>query len=96
LSDAYDWKKALFELSQPRKGWVGQFTTVNAPGALVAGTRITKLLEEQGDMTPLGTKGTILGSMHDPEHGVAYFIEWDDKPKCAVAVMGWKVVTAVK
>ena len=87
----YDWIKARADLLTPRPGWLGRFTEQDAPGAIRKGARIFKAQDELGDGTPLGTGGTVLGSMHDPEKGTCYFIEWDDKPKCAVAVIAWKI-----
>lgn len=79
------------DLSTRRPGWVGNFTTHNAPGAIQAGGRIIKVAEEPGDTTPLRTGGNVLGSMLHPQRGILYFIEWDDKPRYAVAVIAWKV-----
>lgn len=44
-------------------GWVGAFWRQQAPGALVNGSRVVKVKAEKGDLTPLGTQGTVLGSM---------------------------------
>lgn len=85
---------ALEEMSKPRPGWVGSFTTQESPGAFPNGTRIAKVDQDNAnDLTPIGTEGTVLGSMRhpDPKLGLCYFIEWDDKPRCAVAVVAWKI-----
>lgn len=93
MSD-YDYVAALDELLIERPGWTGSFTSATAPGALKAGTRIVKADRDKGgpdDLTPIGTLGTVLGSLYDPALGIAYFIEWDDKPKVAVLAVAWKV-----
>lgn len=91
----YDILRALYDMAQEKPGWIGCFTTTSAPGAIPSTSRIVKAKDEPGDATPLGTGGTVLGSMLHPEKGICYFIEWDDKPKCAVAVIAWKIaVTA--
>jgi hypothetical protein len=85
------------ELEPPHEepGWTGAFTRQQAPGALFANTtRIRKDKSERGDATPLGTEGTVLGSYYVPERGFAYFVEWDDKPRLAVLVLGWKLARA--
>lgn len=75
--------------------WIGAFTREQAPNAKFAnGTRIRKAKQEAGDATPLGTKGTVLGSISHPDvrnGAVLYFIEWDNRPKTAVGVIEWKL-----
>ncbi len=76
-------------------GWTGAFTTEQAEGALPNGTRIEKTKSEPKDATPGGTPGTILGSISHPgvmNGAIMYFVEWDDRPKVAVGVMGWKLL----
>jgi hypothetical protein len=78
-------------------GYHGAFTRDQAPGALANGTRIMKANSEEGDAHPDGALGTVLGSMSHPEiqNGAAmYFIEWDARPKVAIATIGFKVVPA--
>jgi hypothetical protein len=85
------------DLEPPREepGWTGAFTRQQAPGALFANTsRIKKDKGEPGDTTPVGTEGTVLGSYYLPERGFGYFVEWDDKPRVAVFVVGWKLAKA--
>lgn len=85
----------LLDMAKPRKGWLGGFTTRQAEGAMPNGTRIVKAAEDApGDLTPMGSPGTVLGSMRHPEKGIAYFIEWDDKPKVAVLAVHWKIKKA--
>jgi hypothetical protein len=69
-----------------RAGWVGVFTTKTAPGALINGTRVIKVAQDpEGDRTPPGTAGRVLGSIGHPDLvGIMYFIEWDNAPKFAV------------
>lgn len=73
------------------EGYHGEFTTDRSEGAWANGTRIVKSKSEPGDATPNGTMGTVLGSIHHPEVGTAYFIEWDDRPKHAVLVCDFKI-----
>jgi hypothetical protein len=69
-------------------GWVGAFTRDQVPQAKFKnGARIEKILRETGDLSPLGTLGTVLGSMYAPEVGVGYFVEWDRTPRLAVMVV---------
>lgn len=73
-------------------GWVGGFTRQQSPDALYGnGVRIVKAKGERGDGTPLGTGGNVLGSIYHPALGFGYFIEWDDRPRTAVFVVGWKI-----
>lgn len=77
------------------KGWVGAFTREQAPDALFAnGARIKKAKGERKDITKLGTTGTVLGSLHAPGVGFGYFVEWDNRKRYAVFVVGWKVARA--
>lgn len=73
------------------RGYIGQFTRQQARGAIPNGTRIKKVLQETGDATPLGTEGTVLGSLFEPDYGYAYFVEWADKPGIAIAVRARKI-----
>lgn len=79
-------------------GWLGAHTRGEAPGAFPNGTRIKKTVFEKGDGHPLGTLGTVLGSIAAPSDLAArfgtryfYFVEWDPKPKVAVGVAGSKI-----
>lgn len=68
-------------------GWTGVFTRQEAAEALYRnGARIEKAQFEDGDAHPVGARGTVLGSIHAAKIGTAYFVEWDDEPKVAVAV----------
>lgn len=44
-------------------GWVGVFTRRQSAGAIPNGTRIVKAEAEEGDSQPVGTLGTVLGSL---------------------------------
>lgn len=81
-----------FEMPREESGWFGAFSRSQAEGAWPNGSRIVKTNGADDDGTPDGTEGTVLGSMYHPEHGYAYWIEYDDKPRCAVltAVRGGK------
>lgn len=75
-------------------GWRGAFTRAQAAGAIPNGSTILKTAQEEGDATPLGTSGVVLGSISHPavaDGALCYFIEWANRPRAAVAVIGWKV-----
>lgn len=74
------------------KGWKGVFTRRQAVSALYPnGMQIQKTFCEDGDVTPKGTGGTVLGSIQSPIMGVGYFIEWADKPRVAVFTIERKI-----
>src|SRR3954451_11307247 len=84
-------------------GWTGAFTHDHAEGAIENGARVYKAKEDpKGDLTPIGTLGSVLGSinfeLYDLQYAKAngvkylYFVEWDDKPKLAVSMADWKIV----
>jgi hypothetical protein len=76
-------------------GWQGAFTRDQAPDALFRnGARIKKAKGEPLDRTPIGTKGTVLGSLQAHGVGIGYFVEWDDRKRLAVFVVGWKITGA--
>jgi hypothetical protein len=76
-------------------GWIGAFTREDSLGAWRAGARIEKVKSEEGDAHPVGDKGTVLGSItHDGQ--LLYFVEWDDTPRTAVAVIAWKIGPATQ
>lgn len=75
-------------------GWSGAFTRDHAKGALPNGSRIVKVMDEPGDGHKAGSLGTVLGSIRTPPDfpfRYFYFIEFDNTPKRAVAVMGTKI-----
>lgn len=83
----------------PEPGWEGYFTRHQADGAIPNGTRIIKVHDEPGDAHPRGALGTVLGSMVSPPEVAhlsefAYFVEWDDMPYHAVAVVSAKIGVA--
>jgi len=83
---------------QEEPGWLGAFTRSQAGNAeFPNGARIRKAREEPGDRTPLGTCGTVLGSISNPlvRGGmVFYFVEWDDMRRVAVGVIASKIEAA--
>lgn len=87
----YNLDAALDDLLKPRPGWHGNFTTREAPEAMHNGTRVVKAASEPHDAHPEGSLGTVLGSIMHPDLGIAYFVEWDAKPKWAVLVVAWKL-----
>jgi hypothetical protein len=72
-------------------GWFGAFTRDQAPGAIPNGSPIRKVATEDGDTNPVGARGLVLGSVDVPGKGLAYFVEWDATPRCAVFVVAWKI-----
>lgn len=82
----------------PHPGYYGAFTRATAPGAIPSDTRVVKVVTEKGDAHPNGSKGVILGSIGPlPDKASqwygkrAYFIEWDARPKTAIAVVDFKI-----
>lgn len=76
---------------RPHAGWMGVFTTDQAPGCLPNGTRIEKTTYEPGEHQRMGQTGTVLGSVTVPEKGPAYFVEWDSMPQAAYLVTARKI-----
>ena len=73
-------------------GWFGQFTTDEAEGAYPNGTRIRKINADRTDPHRNGATGRVLGSLHHAPLGLAYFIEWDDMPQCAVFALPHQII----
>lgn len=73
-------------------GWYGAFTRDQATGALANGSAVVKRNSEPKDTHADGTRGTVLGSFRaTPTDPVCYFIEWEPRPKTAVAVLDFKL-----
>jgi hypothetical protein len=73
-----------------RAGWKGIFSTQQSPLAKIAnGSRVETIANQDSDTHPLSATGTVLGSVGLPDVGVAYFIEFDDAPKCAFNPPGY-------
>jgi hypothetical protein len=72
-------------------GYWGAYTDDEAPGAYRNGTRIVKDVSEAGDATLTGATGKVLGSVSARGSGIAYFVEWDDRPGVAVLVVAVKI-----
>lgn len=56
--------------------WQGAYTEDHYPGAYANGSRIKKVWGEEGDLTPVGAEGTVIGSIGRedfPEMDVVYF-----------------------
>ncbi len=76
-------------------GYFGIFTRQQSDMAeFQNGSRIKKVWSEEGDGTPLGTEGTVLGSISHPDVGVFYFVEWDNRRHFAVGVVAKKLGAA--
>jgi hypothetical protein len=86
--------RALMDSIGPHEGYRGVFTRRSYPGAWPPGTRVAKTRFEANDSQPVGTLGTVLGSIGHPDLGSGYFVEWDSLPRCAVFVMGTKLGVA--
>ena len=72
-------------------GWEGIFTRKTAEGCKPAGTRAYKTSTLPGDSHQDGAPCTVLGSLSHPDVGTAYFVEWDDKPKHACAIVAHRL-----
>lgn len=80
---------------QEEPGWRGGFTRHQAPEAQFAnGTQVIKSVSEALDGHAVGVRGVILGSIHAPEVGTGYFVEWSTSPKVAVFVIEAKLSRA--
>lgn len=65
--------------------------TGHAEGAMPNGQAIIKVQSEDGDANPVGTRGRVLGSIHDPKLGYGYFVEWETYPGVPVLVKAFKI-----
>ena len=76
-------------------GWYGFFTRAQFAGAIANGSRIRKVFSPEGDTHPVGSLGTVIGSIGVKGPGVlpmvGYFIEWDAAPRFAVFVQDIKI-----
>ncbi len=87
---------------RPEPGWIGSFVREQAPGALATGTRVIKARSEPGDTFPdgLGSIGpgpdvpvpTPHGSV--PPGAYVYFVEWEPRPRCAIAITSTRIDAA--
>ncbi len=77
-------------------GYLSPFTRDQAPFALPNGTRVTKVLvDDQHDLAKVGEAGSVLGSLSHPTLGVAYFVEWDLRPRMPTLVVAAKIKVVV-
>jgi hypothetical protein len=95
---------------QSEPGWAGVLVRERAPGALAIGAPVVKVRSEPGDTFPDGTRGTVLGSIgpgpDEPiptPHGATipagaylYFVEWEPRPRCAVAIASNRLAHAAE
>ncbi len=73
-------------------GYLSAFTRREAVGAFRNGTRIVKVREDHGgDWHGVSSSGIVLGSISHAELGIAYFVEWDDRPKLPSIVVAAKI-----
>lgn len=90
-------------------GWEGMFYRDQVEGAIANGKRIEKSSFEPGDSTPLGGRGTVLGSWAVPEEvgdhverlgivraPILYWVEWDHAPRKAVMVTSTKIAEIIE
>jgi hypothetical protein len=76
-------------------GWTGVFTTRQSSMAKFKnGARFKTAKMEDGDTHEIGAMGTILGSVGTLNIGVAYFVEFDDKPRHAALIVERKIAAA--
>ncbi len=70
---------------QNHPGYLTPFSKNQAEGAWANGSCVVKDgSDPDGDLTPDGIKGKILGSIKTPDRRYAYFVEWDNKPKMPI------------
>lgn len=68
-------------------GWIGAFTRAQAPCAQFRnGSRVAKQGTDETDAHKDGALATVLGSIESPA-GIVYFVEWDDRPRIACAIV---------
>lgn len=73
-------------------GWTGVFTDQQSPMAKIKnGHRVEKIASDDGDAHPVGSSGTVLGSIGAPSLGVSYFVEFDSTPRQASLVAERKI-----
>lgn len=73
---------------------LGYYVDTHAEGAIPNGKRIRKSVFENGDGNPIGSLGTIIGSIGPldvPGARYGYFVEWDRFPGYAVFVADRKI-----
>lgn len=81
--------------------YLGAYTKNQAEGAIPNGTRIVKCFSPPSDSRPVGSTGTVIGSLDVPEDvpgvpfsnpgGYFYFVEWDEMRGVAVGCTGVKI-----
>lgn len=74
-------------------GYSGLHTRDQAPGAIPNGSRVRKVASDPGDTHQDGALARVLGSIHHPQVGFGYFVEWDSHPRAAVFVAGPRVAS---
>lgn len=68
-------------------GWLGAFTRAQADCARFRnGSRVAKHGSDGTDAHKDGALATVLGSIESPV-GMIYFVEWDDSPRIACAII---------
>jgi hypothetical protein len=72
-------------------GWKGIFTTRQSPMATINNGARVELIASDDDAHPPGMRGTVLGSVGTPKLGVAYFVEFDAKPREAELIVEGKI-----
>lgn len=73
-------------------GYEGVFTDRDDERATIRrGERVMKRDSLPTDSHPDGSLATVLGSIYHPTKGVAYFVEWDDRPGFAVVILESRV-----
>jgi hypothetical protein len=80
----------MLELPDYEPGWIGALTRAQAEGAYPNGSRVVKRDSEPGDAHRTGDKATVLGSLRFGDK-VLYWVEWDDAPMVAIAVVAEKI-----
>jgi hypothetical protein len=81
----FDGRLAALLGIQDYPGYLTPFCKNQAEGAWANGSCVVKDgSDPDGDLTPDGIKGKILGSLEAQNGRYAYFVEWDNKPKMPI------------
>jgi hypothetical protein len=82
-------------LLKEEPGYKGAFTRREAQGAEPNGTTMEKVGSVENDAHPDGSRCAVLGSLSH-EGLVGYFVEWEDTPKVACFITGFRLKKVVQ
>jgi hypothetical protein len=60
------------------------------------GTRIRKVMSEEGDLHQVGSEGKVLGHLKHPTAGYGYFVHWDGDPSEIIGFVIAKKVAQIE